>query len=62
MQAMKLIAQFHRIVDALCKLPAVQIPDAEFANADGWLDDEQWLAGLPADVQPPAVWGWWRAQ
>jgi hypothetical protein len=60
--AMKPLTPFHRIVDLFCKFPAARIPEAEFATADGWLDERQWLEGLPADRREPALWGWWRTQ
>jgi hypothetical protein len=61
MRVMELIARFHRIVDLLCKLPVRRVPEAELAAA-GWLDEDQWLAGAPAEWREPVVWGWWRAQ
>jgi hypothetical protein len=62
MHAMEMFARFHRIVDLLCNVASRRIPEAEFATADGWLDDEQWLAGLPDESREPVIWGWWRAQ
>jgi hypothetical protein len=62
MRAMELFSRLRRTVDLLCKLPTGRIPEAEFAAAESWLDEKQWLAGLPAGFREPVVWGWWRPQ
>jgi hypothetical protein len=62
MQAMESFSPLHRFVDLLCRLLAGRIPEAEFAAAESWLDEKQWLAALPDGFREPVVWGWWRPQ
>lgn len=59
---MKILAQIGRIAGLILLGPAVRGPGSELAVIDTWIDDDEWLAGLPHDTSEPVVWCWWRDQ
>jgi hypothetical protein len=59
---MKLLAQIGRIAGLILLGPAMSGRISELAAIDTWIDDDQWLAGLPHDSSVPVGWCWWRGQ
>jgi hypothetical protein len=59
---MKLLAHIGRIIGLALLGPVRRVPDGEVAVIDPWIDDNQWLAGLPHECREPVGWRWWRSQ
>jgi hypothetical protein len=59
---MKLLAQIGRIAVVVLLGPAHSVRSSELAGIDTWVDEDEWLAGLPDDASEPVGWRWWRGQ
>lgn len=52
-------ARPHLLVDRFAKREPKLPAPAEPAGEDCWLDEHQWLAGLPAASCGTVLCGWW---
>jgi hypothetical protein len=59
---MNLLAHIGRVASLILLGPAARGLTGELAVIDTWIDDDEWLAGLPPDSSEPVGWRWWRGQ
>lgn len=50
----------HILMDAFGKCEPKRRAAAGPASEACWLDEQQWLAGLPAGSCETVIWGWWQ--
>jgi hypothetical protein len=59
---MTVMTQIGRAVVAIMTGRMPPIRNAEFATIDTWLEEDEFLAGLPGQWDEPAGWRWWHSQ